>query len=77
MGTKKWESDGQSKTINAKDGNKIQTNIEDLQPGTTYTVRLKIATDGQSTASVKASPELIIDTEAVGCTPKGSQCLIL
>ncbi|KAL7529425.1 hypothetical protein ACHAWF_002971, partial [Thalassiosira exigua] len=82
----KWENDGQSKTINAKEAsrnrnNKVQTNVEDLNPGTTYTVRLRVltvvASDGEATAPGKPSPELIIDTEAVSCTPKASQCIIL
>mmetsp|Transcript_18924 Transcript_18924/g.45394 ORF Transcript_18924/g.45394 Transcript_18924/m.45394 type:complete len:123 (-) Transcript_18924:255-623(-) len=82
----KWEIDGQNKTINAKESyrnrsNKIQTNIEDLNPGTTYTVRLRVmsvvASDGESAAPGKPSPELIIDTEAVSCTPKASQCVLM
>ncbi len=60
---------------------KIQTNIEDLNPGTTYTVRLRVlsavASEGESAAPGKPSPELIIDTEAVSCTPKANQCVIL
>ena len=84
--SKKWESDGQRKTINAQEvsrnrNNKIQANIEDLNPGTTYTVRLRVlsavASEGESSVPGKPSPELIIDTEAVSCTPKSSQCLIL
>ena len=83
---KKWESDGKSKTINAKEAtrtgnNKIQTNLDDLNPGTTYTVRLRVlsavASEGESAVPGKPSPELIIDTEAVSCTPKASQCIIL
>ena len=82
---KKWESEGQSKAINAKQvtrtgNNKIQTNIEDLNPGTTYTVRLRVlsavASESESPTPGKPSPELIIDTEAVSCTPKASQCVI-
>ena len=82
---KKWESEGQSKAINAKEvtrtgNNKIQTNIEDLNPGTTYTVRLRVlsavASESESPTPGKPSPELIIDTEAVSCTPKASQCVI-
>lgn len=81
----KWESEGQSKAINAKEvtrtgNNKIQTNIEDLNPGTTYTVRLRVlsavASESESPTPGKPSPELIIDTEAVSCTPKASQCVI-
>ena len=84
--SEKWESDGQRKTINAQEvsrnrNNKIQANIEDLNPGTTYTVRLRVlsavASEGESSVPGKPSPELIIDTEAVSCTPKASQCLIL
>ena len=82
---KKQESEGQSKAINAKEvtrtgNNKIQTNIEDLNPGTTYTVRLRVlsavASESESPTPGKPSPELIIDTEAVSCTPKASQCVI-
>lgn len=82
----KWETDGNCKTINAKEvtknrNNQVQTNIEDLNPGTTYTVRLRVlrlaGSEGGSATSGKPSPELIIDTEAVSCTPKASQCVIL
>ncbi|KAL7437892.1 hypothetical protein ACHAXH_005066 [Discostella pseudostelligera] len=82
----KWETDGQSKRICAKDvprnkNNKIQANIEDLNPGSTYTVRLRVLAVGSSEGEVgapgKPSPELIIDTEAVSCTPKASQCILL
>ena len=77
----KWETDGQSKQMNSqemsKTGNgKIQTNIEGLNPGATYTVRLRVMADGSQSEAGKASPELIIDTEAVSCTPKPS-CMIL
>ena len=83
---KKWDIDGKSKTVDAKEisknrNNKIQANIEDLNPGTTYTVRLRVlrvaASEGGSATPGKPSPELIIDTEAVSCTPKASQCIIL
>lgn len=78
--TQKWETDAQSKEINSHEvtrtGNcKIQTNIEGLNPGATYTVRLRVLAESPSEAG-KASPELIIDTEAVSCTPKPS-CVIL
>mmetsp|Transcript_9457 Transcript_9457/g.21050 ORF Transcript_9457/g.21050 Transcript_9457/m.21050 type:complete len:120 (+) Transcript_9457:78-437(+) len=80
----KWETDGQKISLNAKEvpqtrNNKIQTNIEGLNPGTTYTVRLRVMTsaNGEEPVSGKPSPELIIDTEAVGCTPKPNQCMIL
>ena len=35
-----------------------------------------VASKGEATGG-KPSPELIIDTEAVSCTPKASQCVIL
>ena len=64
--------------INAKEIARVQKNIDDLNPGTTYTVRLRVlsASEDQSAAPGKPSPELIIDTEAVSCTPKVSQCII-
>ena len=86
MVLKKWETDGQSKSISAKEAsrngnNKIQINIDDLNPGTTYTVRLRVmsvvASEGEKATPGKPSPELIIDTEAVSCTPKATQCVIL
>jgi hypothetical protein len=44
-------------------------------------VRLRVlrvaASEGGSATPGKPSPELIIDTEAVSCTPKASQCIIL
>ncbi|KAL7482167.1 hypothetical protein ACHAW6_007861 [Cyclotella cf. meneghiniana] len=80
----KWDIDGQQKSINAKEvprsgNNKLLTNIEGLNPGTTYTLRLKVvvAVNGEEPTTGRPSPELIIDTEAVSCTPKPSQCLIL
>ena len=56
----KWELHAQTRTIDAglgsdnrtKEG--IQANIEDLDPGTSYAVRLRASSDG------KPSPELII-----------------
>mmetsp|Transcript_13519 Transcript_13519/g.31945 ORF Transcript_13519/g.31945 Transcript_13519/m.31945 type:complete len:116 (-) Transcript_13519:201-548(-) len=74
----KWEL-AQSRTIAggpgkdkwAKDGGGIQANIEDLNPGTSYAVRLR------ASSNAKPSPELIIDTEAVSCAPKSSACMIM
>lgn len=47
---------------------------EDLQPGTTYCIRLACKTGAQL-----PGPELILDTEQVGCTPKADKscCVIL
>jgi hypothetical protein len=46
----------------------------DLLPGTTYCLRL-VTKDG----SLAPGPELILDTEQVGCTPKANKscCVIL
>lgn len=80
----RWEIDAQSIIINAKQtartgNNSIQKNLDMLLPGTTYTVRLRVlgASEDDSAAVGILSPELIIDTEAVSCTPKASQCMIL
>lgn len=56
-------------------GGKIKTAIVDLEPGTTYAFRL-VANDADGNCGAPG-PELIIDTEAVGCTPKKSSCVIL
>jgi len=43
-----------------------------LNPGATYCVRLvPIDSEGEKG---EPSPELIVDTEAVGCTPKQESC---
>ena len=57
-----------------KDGN-VQVAIEELEPGTTYCFRLVAkASDG---SKGEPGPELIIDTEAVSCTPKRRRCVIM
>jgi len=53
-----WEA-AQSKVLKA---GTTKAEAEDLEPGTTYCVRLSQG-DGDT------GPELIIDTEQVGCTP--------
>jgi hypothetical protein len=52
----------------------VKAEAEDLQPGTTYCIRLASKDGGQ-----QPGPELIIDTEQVGCTPKADKscCVIL
>jgi hypothetical protein len=49
---------------------KTKASAEDLEPGTTYCVRLLV--------NGEAGPELIVDTEQVGCTPKAEKgcCMI-
>ena len=44
----------------------VKTEVEDLEPGTTYCLRL-VDADGSP------GPELVIDTEQVGCTPKADR----
>uniref|UniRef100_A0A6T8J7H8 Fibronectin type-III domain-containing protein n=1 Tax=Proboscia inermis TaxID=420281 RepID=A0A6T8J7H8_9STRA len=53
---------------------KIRVSATDLNPNTTYTVRL-IVLYGDSERS-KPGPDLIIDTDAVSCTPE-RKCIIL
>ena len=56
---------------------KCQAEANDLQPGTTYCVRLVcVASNG---GRGEPGSELIIDTEQVGCAPKtgGGGCHIL
>ena len=58
-----------------KEGGNVQIAIEELEPGTTYCFRLVAKdTDG---ANGEPGPELIIDTEAISCTPKTRRCVIL
>ena len=51
----------QSKQLNV---GATKAEIDDLEPGTTYCIRLTTA------GGEVAGPELILDTEQVGCTPK-------
>ena len=65
----KWETAG-SKSFSAKSKKKIKVEATNLNPGMTYCVRL-------TCPETDPGPELIIDTEQVGCTPKSSFCAIL
>ena len=47
----------------------------DLNPGTTYCVRLQ-GHDINGDEQGEPGPELIIDTETVSCTPKSKKCVI-
>jgi hypothetical protein len=72
----KWP-DAFSNAINVggKPKKKCQAEATDLHPGTTYCVRLVCITGG---ARGEPGSELIIDTEQVGCAPKGGGgCMIL
>jgi hypothetical protein len=68
----KWNStDMHTSAVKATGKKKVQTECNNLQPGSTYCVRL-------AASGMDPGPELIIDTEQVGCTPKSSgRCIIL
>lgn len=67
----KWDSVGMHTwPLKAEGSKKCKTEANDLQPGSTYCVRL-------ACSGMDPGPELIIDTEQVGCTPKSSKCVIL
>lgn len=57
-----------------KNGNKITRSVDDLNPGATYSLRL-VAKDSDGNKG-KPGPELIVDTEAVSCTPQSKMCTI-
>lgn len=69
----KWDTAGVgSKSVTATNKKKVKVEATDLEPGSTYCVRL-------TSNGMNPGPELIIDTEQVGCTPKsgGGRCIIL
>jgi hypothetical protein len=70
-----WES-GNSTVVAATETKAV---AEDLQPGTTYCVRLVVVDSASGAEKGSPSAELVIDTEQVGCTPKSesSCCVIL
>lgn len=45
----------------------VKAEAVDLEPGTTYCIRLT------SKEGALSGPELILDTEQVGCTPKAER----
>jgi hypothetical protein len=67
----KWDntSAGSKKLQVNKSKKKFKVEATDLNPGMTYCVRM-------TCPETDPGPELIIDTEQVGCTPKSS-CAIL
>jgi hypothetical protein len=67
-----WESAVavKSKPVPTEGTNICKTEAEPLEPGTSYCVRLSIK-DGEP------GPELVIDTEQVGCTPKSEGCCVV
>jgi len=72
-----WDTDGQSASLSSKDSNnsqKIKYTAQGLNPGATYTFRL-ICNDADGNKG-KPGPELVIDTEAVSCTPTNKCCVL-
>ena len=68
-----WDAAGTGSVPAAASG-KTQAVATNLNPGTSYCIRLVVA------GSTKGSPgpEMIIDTEQIGCTPKQKKgCVIL
>ena len=63
----KWDNTDGVSQIELSAGT-TKTQAIDLEPGTTYCIRL-ICKDGVQ----EPGPELILDTEQVGCTPKTSK----
>jgi hypothetical protein len=75
-----WDSAGKQ-AVAAQNNGKTKVVATNLNPGTSYCIRLvmvAVAT-GEISSKGPPGPELIIDTEQVGCTPKGRSggCWIL
>lgn len=64
--------------VKVEAGTVKRTEATPLEPGTTYCVRLSVKDETTGTAGTPG-PELIIDTEQVGCTPQASKscCVVL
>jgi hypothetical protein len=66
-----WAAGAKSTTVSGPEGE-----ATDLDPGMTYCVRAYCVKSDGSTGA--AGPELIIDTEQVGCTPKAEKsCCVI
>jgi hypothetical protein len=73
-----WEDQKKQSVTKPTAGGKARVDVTNLEPATTYCFRL--VPKGADGKSGEPGPELIIDTEAVGCTPKSSQsscCVVL
>lgn len=66
-----WSNLAGSKTASAGGKSKVQAEAMDLTPGMTYCIRACCIES--SGAKGVPGPELIIDTEQVGCTPKAEK----
>mmetsp|Transcript_19421 Transcript_19421/g.36245 ORF Transcript_19421/g.36245 Transcript_19421/m.36245 type:complete len:115 (+) Transcript_19421:121-465(+) len=68
---KEWTNPSGSTTVSATNGQgNIKAEINDLNPGMTYCIR---AVCLNSSSKGAPGPDLIIDTEQVGCTPKAEK----
>jgi hypothetical protein len=67
-------SDASTNAVISNAKKKCKAEAIDLNPGMTYCVRLVCVELGSKGAP---GPELIIDTEQVGCAPKSSSCACL
>ena len=63
------------KNLRASGLDKIKTDADGLNPGMTYCLRL-IAKDSAGNNG-EPSAEMIVDTEAVSCTPQQKSCCII
>mmetsp|Transcript_22184 Transcript_22184/g.52508 ORF Transcript_22184/g.52508 Transcript_22184/m.52508 type:complete len:117 (+) Transcript_22184:208-558(+) len=73
-----WTSPAGKTTVSvAGEGKLLKAEAENLDPGMTYCLRAYcLNSDGSKGQS--AGPELIIDTEQVGCTPKAEKsCCVI
>jgi len=70
-----WESAGGNVSSVQGTSGKTKAVATNLNPGTSYCIRLVVV--GGDKSKGQPGPELIIDTEQVGCTPKQKSCLIL
>mmetsp|Transcript_22158 Transcript_22158/g.30848 ORF Transcript_22158/g.30848 Transcript_22158/m.30848 type:complete len:112 (-) Transcript_22158:201-536(-) len=66
-----WETGSKSKNVSVS-GKKTKATVTDLEPGTTYCIRL--ACKDATGRAGEPSQELIVDTEQVGCTPQQKSC---
>lgn len=72
-------SEAESKLIRpspSSPSSKIKVEANDLLPSTTYCLRL-IMVDEDGKEFGDYSPDLIVDTEAVGCTPTEKSCCVV
>ena len=70
-----WDANAKKKFV---EDSKSKVEIEDLEPGTTYCLRLVVC-DSSEQPIGEPGKELILDTEQVGCTPKPDKscCVVL